>query len=77
MNPACLDQPGIFGAGNTRDADPDLAADICSGCPETGACLERFAAANRPEHVPYLMTVDGRTGDDLRRAMRMARNRAA
>lgn len=69
----CFDKPGIFGAGRPRDANPPEAVELCGPCPYKTECLEQFAANNRPEHVPYMMTVAGLTDERLRRAMRLVR----
>lgn len=69
----CLNLPGIFGAGKPKDARPDEAAELCGQCPYKVECLDQFAAANRPEWVPFSMTVAGLQNEKLRRAMRLVR----
>lgn len=73
----CLNKPDIFGAGRSHLAEPDEAAELCRRCPVRSECLETFALHNRPEHVPYDLTVAGLTNDRLRAAMRMIREKAA
>lgn len=74
----CKDKADIFGAGRSHLAQPDEAAAICrKQCPVRNECLETFALNNRPEHVPYDLTVAGLTNDRLRAAMRMIREKAA
>ncbi len=73
----CKDEADIFGAGRSHLADPDEASKLCKRCPVRDSCLESFAFHNRPEHVPFNMTVSGLSNDRLRAAMKMIREKAA
>lgn len=73
----CKDKADIFGAGRSHLAAPDEAAKLCKRCPVRSECLETFALNNRPEHVPFDMTVAALTNDRLRAAMKMIREKAA